>query len=132
MFKFIFFLLIIIFVVATVPKVRNRIVPPILNRLGPVGVKLETPMKRWEAQAECDRLLRELKQAAVQGKTVPAPNAFYDWARATSTKPNTGKDPWGERYWLKPGRSIMTCGSNGPDTQRGTPDDVSVNTSWQL
>ena len=132
MFKFIFFLLIIIFVVATVPKIRNRVVPPILSHLGPVGVKLETPIKKWEAQAECDRLLRELKQATVQGKPVPAPNNFYDWARTTGTKPNTGKDPWGERYWVKPGRTIMTCGSNGPDKQRGTPDDVSVNTSWQL
>ena len=131
MFKFIFFLLIVIFVVATIPKVRNTVVPPILQRLGPVGVKLETPMKKWEAQAECDRLLRELRQANAQGKAVPAPANFYEWARTTGTDPNTGKDPWAQRYWLKHGRTIMTCGSSGPDMLRNTPDDVSVNTPWQ-
>jgi hypothetical protein len=130
MFKFIFFLLIVIFVVATVPKVRNSVVPPILDRLGPVGVKLAAPMKKWESQAECDRLLRELRQHVEQGKPMPTPADFYAWSRRIPVHPSTGKDPWGERYWLKRGTNATSCGSNGPDLQRNTPDDVIVNTPW--
>ena len=131
MFKFIFFLLIVIFVVASVPKVRNRVVPPILDRLGPVGVKLATPMKKWESQAECDRLLRELRQQVEQGRPMVTPADFYAWSRRIPVHPSKGVDPWGERYWLKPGHNVMSCGSNGPDLQRNTEDDVIVNTPWQ-
>jgi hypothetical protein len=59
------------------------------------------------------------------------PNDFYSWSRRIPTHPSTGKDPWGERYWLKPGHNVMSCGSNGADLQRGTEDDVIVNTPWQ-
>jgi len=131
MFKILIIALILIGAVTSTPNVRDRVLPPLLQHLGPVGKKLETPMKKWKAEAECDQLLRELEQWSTQGKPMPSPNDFYEWARKTGKEPNTGKDPWGVKYWLKPGRTVMGCGSNGADTRRDTPDDILINISWQ-
>jgi hypothetical protein len=131
MFKLIIIVLLVIGAITTIPDLRNRVLPPLLPHLGPVGATLERPVKKWRAQADCSQLLRDLEQWTTTGKPIPSPGDFYEWARKASKEPDTGKDPWGMQYWLKPGRTLMSCGSNGADSTRDTPDDIVVTINWQ-
>ena len=131
MFKLIIIALLVIGAVTTIPDVRDRVLPPVLAHLGPVGATLERPMRKWRAQADCSQLLRDLEQWSTTGKPLPTPDDFYEWARKTSKEPNKGIDPWGMKYWLQPGHNRVGCGSNGADSTRNTLDDVIVNINWQ-
>ncbi len=50
------------------------------------------------------------------------PTNFEGWLRRDYSGPET--DPWGNSWYLRPGRSSYTVGSMGPDGQQGTEDDI--------
>lgn len=57
-----------------------------------------------------------------RGEGLPAANVFEGWLRRDYSGPEV--DPWGNAWYLAPGRSSYTVGSMGPDGRRGTEDDI--------
>ena len=130
MFKYLIIFLIVFGAVTTVPQIRSRVMPPLARALGPTGERMMTPWKKWEAKTDVEDLARELRQENTAGRPYPAPQDFTAWAKREMRDPEAGVDPWGTRYYLKPGRTLVV-GSPGPDLKKGTADDITVTVLWE-
>ena len=130
MFKYIIILLIVVGSVTSIPPIRERVLPPLAEALGPTGERMMTPMKKWEAKTDCEDLLRELRANNTAGRAIPEPRGFVAWAQFVLRDPEAGIDPWGSPYYYKLVRNQMTVGSSGPDLKRGTADDITVTATW--
>jgi hypothetical protein len=117
-------------VVLNVPALRKVLQPPAQKALGPAIEVVVTPVKKWQAKSGCTNLLRELSIAYNQGRSMPDPYNFTAWAKRVTNSETGGQDPWGRRYYFKPGRGLMTVGSPGPDGFRDTPDDIIATVPW--
>ena len=127
MFKIILIVVIIIGVVTTVAPVRDRVMPPIVKALGPTGEKIANPVRGWKAKNQAERLLSEMQIELTAGHPLPEPYEFSQWAKKELRDPEADVDPWGGKYYLKPGRGMTrSVGSPGPDLKKGTADDIIV------
>jgi hypothetical protein len=127
MFKIIIVLLVVIGIVTTVRPVRDRVMPPIVRALGPTGEKIATPVRRWKAEHQAERLLSEMQIELTAGRQPPPAHEFSQWAKKELREPDADIDPWGGKYYLKPGRGMtISVGSPGPDLKKGTEDDIIV------
>jgi hypothetical protein len=113
-----------------IPPIRNRIIgplDPVLSKLGPIGEKIATPAKRWEAGQEATLIIRRISENRQINKPVPTPLTFQGWLKANVRGlKRDGMDPWGHPYYYIHTRQNMTVGSQGQDRLRDTPDDVRI------
>jgi|SRR5687768_11865755 len=136
MLKYILVAIVIIGAITQVAPIRDRVMPPLSRKLGPVlgppAAKVALPVKKYRAKTACTNLLRELVRARTQNKPIPEDGIdFYNWAKKVTDDVAGGTDPWGSRYFLKPGARIMAVGSPGPDGRRGNGDDIVVTIPWE-
>lgn len=109
-----------------IPAVRAKVVAaaaPVLELLGPVGAKVLSPSRRYATQNEVMAIARVIKADEDEGKPVPEPGAFRDWLRRRLVHED-GIDVWGNAFWMRRSLDTVTVGSNGPDGERNTSDDV--------
>jgi hypothetical protein len=127
MLKFLVILILIIGAAFGIPRVREKIMPPLLpllEKLGPVGDKLQAPVKKWAASNEAHILLRKLAADYGQNKELPSPLRFQIWIKQNTRGGKGGMDPWGRPYYMIHRAHELVVGSPGPDRIRNTADDV--------
>lgn len=112
----------------SVPQVRGRIITalePATAVLGPVGYRLQEPMRRYRAETDIKFLIDQLRMDRNEGKPVPSnTRAFNEWMSKRRGAGDNGHDPWGRLYWLVRETGTVQVGSNGPDGERSTEDDL--------
>jgi hypothetical protein len=124
--KKIIFLVLALAILWAIPGVRQRIgvaMLPLLERLGPVGEKVADPVRAFKARNEMSFFLRILLDDRTEGRRLPDERSFTNWVRERMPQ-ETGIDPWGNTYWLRRQTNAWVVGSNGPDGERDTEDDV--------
>lgn len=127
MLKFVVIFILILGAAFGVPSIRARISPPllpVLEKLGPVGDKLQAPVKKWAASNEAHVLLRRLAADYAQNRTLPSPLRFQIWIKQNTKSGKGGMDPWGRPYYMIHRAHELVVGSPGPDRIRDTADDV--------
>lgn len=103
----------------------SRALSPALGLLGPVGYRMQEPMRKYRAETDVKFLVDQLQMHRTEGRQVPnSDRAFTDWMSSRKGAGEKGRDPWGNLYWLKRGEGAVTVGSSGPDGERNTPDDI--------
>lgn len=112
----------------SVPQVRARIIralDPAAELLGPVGYRLQEPMRRYRAETDIKFLVDQLQMDRNEGKAIPTnTRGFNDWMSERRGAGDGGRDPWGQYYWMVRDAGVVRVGSNGPDGERGTEDDL--------
>jgi hypothetical protein len=130
--KKILMLVIVLAIIWAVPGLRHRIgfaALPLLERLGPVGERMATPMHNMKARNQVSFYLRIMRDEQTEGRQLPDARSFTQWtARRFPSEPAT--DPWGNAFWLSRDGRRYTIGSNGADGQRGTADDVTESATF--
>jgi hypothetical protein len=117
---------VLVALVWAVPAVRTKVVAaavPVLERLGPVGDKLLTPSRKYATKNEIIAIARLIANDRTEGRTLPDDRGFNQWLTKRIYRED-GIDVWGNRFWMRIRRDSVTVGSNGPDGQRSTGDDV--------
>jgi hypothetical protein len=117
---------VLVALVWAVPAVRTKVVAaavPVLERLGPVGDKLLTPSRKYATTNENIALARPSANDRTEGRTLPDDRGINQWLTKRIYRED-GTDVWGNRFWMRIRRDSVTVGSNGPDGQRSTGDDV--------
>ena len=119
--------LLVLAVIWAIPPVRAALMEklhPVFAKLGPVGEKAATPMRRYTARTQINAVLTNLKQRSEEGRQVPTVQEFPRFLRDHPPSDKRDLDPWGTAYFMsKTGRTI-TIGSAGPDGVRGNADDI--------
>ena len=136
MFKYILIFIVLVGAAFGIPAIRNRIagpLDPLLSKLGPVGDKIQSPVRRWAAKNEEMLIIRKLAEHHNQQRDLPSPLAFQGWVKQhfRGVENDAGLDPWGRPYYLIHTRNQITVGSQGADRKRDTPDDVRVSVPLQ-
>jgi hypothetical protein len=124
--KKILVLVIILALIWAVPGARERIggaALPVLDRLGPAGEWLATPVRNLKARGQTKFFLRQLRDDATEGRELPDAARFADWLQRRVPR-EEHDDPWGRPYWLNREGRAFSVGSDGADGVRGTDDDV--------
>jgi hypothetical protein len=99
-------------VAMAVPTTRARIADSVRPLKDEMGARLVP--RRLNAMA--DQLDVRL------GRGEGLPGQFEGWLRRDYS--GAPEDPWGNRYFLQPGRRDYMVGSMGPDAVQGTDDDI--------
>ena len=136
MFKFLVIFVLLLGAAFGIPPIRNRIagpLDPVLSKLGPVGEKMQNPVRRWATKNEEMLIIRKLAEHHNQRRDMPSPLGFQGWIKQNfrSGSNDAGLDPWGRPYYLVHTRQRITVGSQGPDRKRDTSDDVRVSVPLQ-
>jgi hypothetical protein len=97
---------------------------PVLERMGPVGEKIVTPIHRYNTHTEVSFIADQIVLARTEGRDIPDERTFHRWMMKQILTKNQGKDAWGFPYFLVKVGSSITVGSIGADGQRGTADDI--------
>jgi hypothetical protein len=130
--KLIVFVVVLAAVFAVTP-LRERLCAltlPVLTRLGPVGDRLATPARRYSARNDLAFYKRLIESSQTEGRELPGDRTFAQWLRQRAPQ-DDGLDPWGNAYWLRRVRTGgWELGSNGPDGERDTPDDITERLSF--
>jgi hypothetical protein len=115
------------------PPTRARMVvaaQPALERMGPVGERLITPVKRYNTRTELKFIVEQIKLTRTEGRELPDERTFQRWISRRLLTKNQGKDPWGFQYYMITVSGTVTVGSVGEDGQRGTDDDIRESTNF--
>jgi hypothetical protein len=112
--KLIMLAFLVLAVAMAVPSSRERIEGSLVPIRDEVGKRLVP--RRINAMA--DQLDARL------GRAEGLPDAFDAWLRRDYS--GAPEDPWGNYYYLIPGRRDYTVGTMGPDGVLGTDDDIAV------
>jgi hypothetical protein len=110
-----------------IPAARTKFIDvthPVFARLGPVGNRVTTPMRKYTARTQIASILRAMHAAREAGKEVPDGRTFVRWLRAHPPSDRKEMDPWGNSYWMRKENASYIIGSNGPDGIKGNADDV--------
>ena len=111
--KLILLLIVALGVALAIPSTRARITEPVIER-----INLEITPRRLEMIAT------RLEEERGLGRPIPDSEALGTWLlRNTSL---SAEDPWGNRYFVQQRSDGFIVGSNGPDGERGTPDDMTA------
>ncbi|HUF49807.1 MAG TPA: hypothetical protein VMN60_03180 [Longimicrobiales bacterium] len=119
-------IVVIIAVAWAIPPVRGKLSTgaiPILEKLGPVGDVVITPVRRFSAKSQVTHILRLIANDYNEGRELPDERTFQRWLRRRAPDANAN-DPWGRPYWLTRGNGTLTVGSSGLDGRKGNGDDV--------
>lgn len=112
----------------SLPEVRGRITKaaaPALGVLGPVGHRMQAPMRRYQADTDIKFLVDQLLMERNEGRQLPAnTKAFNEWMARRAGAGDKGRDPWGNLYWMDRTTGGVQIGSSGPDGARKTEDDL--------
>lgn len=112
----------------SVPQVRARIVTalaPATSLLGPLGHRMQEPMRRYQAETDIKFLVEQLQMEKNEGRPLPSNvRAFNEWMGRRQGAGDKGRDPWGNLYWMDRTTQGVEVGSNGPDGTRRTEDDL--------
>lgn len=95
-----------------VPSTRQRIADSVRPLKDEVGARL-VPRRLGVMADQLDVRL---------GRGEDLPGQFHGWLRRDYS--GVPEDPWGNVYYLQPGRRDYTVGSMGPDAVQGTADDI--------
>lgn len=113
----------------SVPQVRHRIIvtlEPATAFLGPIGDWMQEPMRKYKAETDIKFLIDQLRMDRNEGRQLPTnTKAFNDWMLKRRGAGDKGRDPWGGYYWMVRQTGVVEIGSNGPDGERDTADDLS-------
>lgn len=107
------------------PPVRERLAVaahPVLVKLGPVGEAVIRPAQREAAKKQITSISRVVA-AELETGVRPPTGSLQNWI-ARHLPELTGRDPWDNAYWAEQRGRALIIGSNGPDGQRGTLDDI--------
>ena len=99
-------------VAMAVPASRARITDSVRPLKDEVGARL-VPRRLGVMADQLDVRL---------GRGERLPERFDGWLRRDYS--GAPEDPWGNIYFLQPGRRDYTVGSMGPDAVQGTDDDI--------
>jgi hypothetical protein len=127
MLKTIIIVLVLFGFASAYPPTRARMVlavQPALERMGPVGRKLMTPVHRYNTRTEVKFIVDQVQLVRTEGREVPDERTFARWMSKRLLTKNNGKDAWGHPYYLIKVSGMLTVGSMGEDGQRGTADDI--------
>lgn len=128
--KFLLILIVAIGAAFGIPSVRHRIMTPlepVLVRVGPIGEKLATPARRWNAKNEAEVIARKVAEQKDLHRPFPTPRRFTQWIQQNMRGlERKGMDPWGNPYYLERTDRTITVGSAAQDGVPGTEDDVRV------
>lgn len=119
-------LVVILAIVWALPPVRSHVnagALPVLEKLGPRGEALIRPARREAAKKQIRSVLRVLDTDMETGRDLPTERTFQAWMRQRMPE-LSGRDPWGNPYWLEGRPPHLVIGSSGPDGVRGTDDDI--------
>lgn len=112
----------------SVPQVRARIataLAPATGLLGPVGYRMQEPMRKYQAETDIKFLVDQLRMERNEGRQLPRDTrAFNEWMARKPGAGDKGRDPWGNLYWMDRGVGGVQVGSSGPDGTKKTPDDL--------
>ena len=114
-------------VVWAIPAVRGKVTEtmhPVFEKLGPVGEKASTPMKKYTARTQIAAVLTNFKQRSEEGRQVPTVREFEKFLRDHPPSDQKEMDPWGHPYFMTKVNRTYTIGSAGPDGVRGNADDI--------
>ncbi len=82
-------------------------------------------MNRFKAKLVPSRLEAMADQLAVRvNRGEGFPSSWESWLRRDFS--GAPEDPWGNLYYILPGRRGFTVGSAGPDGVQGNEDDIKV------
>ena len=104
------------------PATRQRI----LDLADPVIRPVLDPFRGFSAKGEMERLVQALAEQQELNRELPTPREFPRWVRANLPQGGGDTDPWGAEYSLRVWEDSLAVISAGPDSQRGTADDVRV------
>ncbi|MEO5511801.1 MAG: type II secretion system protein GspG [Longimicrobiales bacterium] len=125
-------LIVLLAAIWAVPAARSKAISfmqPAVDKMGPFGAKLSTPMRRYSARTQIASILRGVNVAREAGKEVPVARTFVSWLRAHPPSDKKENDPWGNPYTLQHENSTYTVTSAGPDGVLGNADDISKTTT---
>jgi len=97
---------------------------PALERMGPFGERVITPIQRYNTRTEINFILDQIQLSRTEGRDVPDARTFQRWMQQRILTKNHGKDPWDHPYYLIREGSTLTVGSTGEDGKRGSADDI--------
>jgi len=127
MFKKLFILVVLMGFAWGYPPTRARMVlwlQPVLERLGPVGDAIVTPVERYSARQEVGFIIEQIRMHKNEGRELPDEGTFQRWIDKRLSTKNQGRDPWNQPYYLLKVSGQVTVGSVGEDGARGTADDI--------
>lgn len=119
-------LILVLAVIWAVPAFRAQVsgaALPALDRMGPRGESVATPLRVGIAKARVSGIVRMVASDYADRRGLPDERDFQRWLRAR-TSAERSIDPWGNPYWMERTREGLRVGSSGPDGRRGTGDDV--------
>lgn len=99
------------------------LVPPLRERARPQIEYVLNPIYRWEAKNRVHDIQRTLEQERSQGNVMPRPREFTQFLTIRDGA-DAAVDPWDQPFYLITTRRTFQVGSNGPDRQRNTVDDI--------
>jgi len=106
-------------------RVRMLLVAkPALERMGPLGERIATPVQRYNTATELSFILDQIQLAKTEAKEIPDARTFQTWMQRRILTKNRGRDPWDFPYYLIRVGPTLTVGSVGEDGQQGTDDDI--------
>ena len=99
------------------PDSRQMIVEEAMPILNPYLV--------WSAEREMEELSRSVRREARETYRIPPTRDWNDWLTANFTG-GASTDPWGRIYTYQAWADSFNLRSYGPDSERGTSDDLLV------
>lgn len=97
-------------------------VPPWRARIEGSLVPIKDEIGRRLVPRRLDAMANQLDARLARAEGLPG--SFDGWLRRDYT--GSPEDPWGNNYYLIPGRRDYTVGTMGPDGVQGTGDDLTV------
>ncbi len=101
----------------TIPSSRTAI----FEQLAPLTDDVRARMATRRLNGMSSQLDARMR---TQGRLPGGGGGFESWLRSSFN--GSPQDPWGNIYYLAPDRRGFVVGSNGPDGQQGTMDDITV------
>ena len=83
------------------------------------------PMLIWNAEREIEELSRGVRREQRQSYQLPPTRQWSAWL-ATNYTGDAATDPWGTTYSYQAWPDSFAIRSDGPDGERGSPDDLRV------
>jgi hypothetical protein len=127
MLKKIIFAIVILAAIWAWPEGRAKLthfMHPVLTKLGPVGARIESPIRKYTAKTEVQGIVAAIMHAHQEGKDIPENRTFANWLRAHPVSDRKDIDPWGNGYYMIGSEKQIVVGSCGPDGVRGNADDI--------
>lgn len=128
--RYLFYLIIVIGAVTSVPGLRTRAQGPAsaaYAHVSPLLRKVSDPVRSNVTERELRVISTKLKELRDSDSPLPSPRSFPDWVKQSVT---VGHDAWGSDYYMAFDHGSTLIGSPGPDKEPKTPDDILLQLPW--